>query len=656
MYLIILLLCVTSSSVFAQTDILLRISENELTWNSPQIIYDIDSNIVYVGFKDKQIELKLEIKAYSESKQNRRNELAKLLVSDKAIFVQGYKDQASVTHMKDCYNLGDLVIPNNGNLYSLASVKLNKDSLPATLYFKDATIKIVAFDPDIDGHCEAIRKYAAVCNELPMASEIDTIYLDSIDTGAFQLKGIDIKKTNTAWEIGKPKYNIDSTECKAEGNVIIVPERFLKPGCRFDIKYDLEFKHDFFTHSKSGVLKQVYISSSNSFLPLWLIWLIRLTCCILGMVLLGLGCWWGEKELKKYILTKRKKELEKAIQTYLEELDSDKKKNKIIEWINKGGEEFKSAVAKVVGFNTDYHLPNPSVDYESQKNIDTLNSNVDTLTTERIQLIPKCNKIADLETRVKLLDGEISGYKQIITDKDRNIEQLLQNIKNCKEQLSRISRQNMYLLQIDDALKEVSEEVLQSFYDVDEGELKKKLVLPLLNGVAGLDDGITTYYSRWQKQVMSVQHDFFGKELYEMNDEEVKHKLISGFLKNLAQGDTFSKLTRLYMYIQADWINEILIKNKFKVDIVEKIFNRLRILFNEFGIEIIYPRLFVDHMNDQQYTFDPRCEVFKLFPIDEDMRMRYSKQTDLIIDIVQIGVRIPVEQYSRKAIVSIPNF
>lgn len=643
MYLIILLLCVTSSSVFAQTDILLRISDNELTWNSPQIIYDIDSNIVYVGFKDKQIELKPDIKAYSESKQNRRNELAKLLVSDKAIFVQGYKNSAGVAHIKDCYNLGDLVDSDNGKLLSLASVKLNKDSLPATLYFNNDTIKIVAFDPTIDEHCEVIRKYAAAYDKLPIAYKVDTIDFD------YQLEdSISIK--NGHWTIKSKKYKINEIECEVKVNKIIVPKSFLEQGSRFDIKYEVEFEHDFFAHSRSGILKQVYISSNNSSLPLWLI-------CILGillLLLLGLGCWLGRKNLKKYILTKREKKLREAIQSSLEKLDSDKKKNKIIEWINEGGEEFKSAVAKAVGFNTDYHLSNPSVDYEPQ--IELLKQNIDTLTTEKKQLTSKCNKITEFETRVKLLDGEISGYKQMITDKDRNIEQLLQNIKNCKEQLSRISRQNMYLLQIDDALKEVSEEVLQSFYDVDEGELKKKLVLPLLNGVAGLDDGITTYYSRWQKQVMSVQRDFFGKELYEMNDEEVKHKLVSGFLKNLAQGDTFSKLTRLYMYIQADWINEILIKNKFKVDIVEKIFNRLRILFNEFGIEIIYPRLFVDHMNDLQYTFDPRCEVFKLFPIDEDMRMRYSKQTDLIIDIVQIGVRIPVEQYSRKAIVSIPNF
>ena len=155
---------------------------------------------------------------------------------------------------------------------------------------------------------------------------------------------------------------------------------------------------------------------------------------------------------------------------------------------------------------------------------------------------------------------------------------------------------------------------------------------------------------------MKNQKNFFGKDLYEMADDEVRTKLVSGFLKNLAQGDTFSKLTRLYMYIQADWINEILIKNKFNVDKIEQIFNRLKMLFNDFGIEIIYPRLFVDKMNDQQYTFDPRCEVFKLFPINEEMRTSYSKQTDLIVDIIQIGVKIPSEKYSRKAIVSIPNF
>ena len=256
------------------------------------------------------------------------------------------------------------------------------------------------------------------------------------------------------------------------------------------------------------------------------------------------------------------------------------------------------------------------------------------------------------------MNGEIASLRSIIEEKLQQISLLQNEIARLKNKLSSIDRQNMYLLQIDDTLKEVSEDILDALKDVEEGELKRKLVHPILNGVKDVDEGVTTYYSRWRQQVMNNPAQFFGKDLYEMTNSEVKTKLVSSFLKNLAQGDTFSKLAKLYMYIQADWINEILIRNKFNVDKIEQIFNRLTMLFNDFGIEIIYPRLFVDRMNDQIHTFDSRCDVFRLFPISEEMRLAYSKENDLIVDIIQVGVKIQsvTPAYNRKAIVSIPNF
>lgn len=263
---------------------------------------------------------------------------------------------------------------------------------------------------------------------------------------------------------------------------------------------------------------------------------------------------------------------------------------------------------------------------------------------------------AKLADKVNSLRVEIDSLKAIIADKDKQIVLYMQQINKLEEQLSKISRQNMFLLQIDDVLKDVSSGIMDAFENVVDEELKKKLVHPLMNGVSGLDMGLPTYYKRWQEQVMDVQDEFFGKSLYEMTDNEVKTKLVSGFLKNLAQGDTFSKLARLYMYIQADWINEILIKKGFEVDMIEHIFCRLKMLFNDFGIEIIYPRLFVDKMDDSLYIFDPRCDVFSIFPISEEMRILYSRQSDLIVDVIQVGVRIKSANYNRKAIVSIPNF
>lgn len=297
---------------------------------------------------------------------------------------------------------------------------------------------------------------------------------------------------------------------------------------------------------------------------------------------------------------------------------------------------------------------------EKNKRIEELQKEKNELQVRLADAIKKNKNLAEenakLADKVNSLRVEIDSLKAIIAEKDKQIVQYLQQIKKLEDQLSKISRQNMYLLQVDDVLKEVSNDILLALENVENEELKKKLVQPLLNGVSGLDMGLTTYYKRWQEQVMNVRDEFFGSGLYEMTDNEVKSKLVSGFLKNLAQGDTFSKLARLYMYIQADWINEILIRNGFDVDMIEQIFCRLKMLFNDFGIEIIYPRLFVDKMDDSLYIFDPRCDVFSLFPISEEMRISYSRQSDLIVDVIQVGVKIKSANYNRKAIVTIPNF
>ena len=297
---------------------------------------------------------------------------------------------------------------------------------------------------------------------------------------------------------------------------------------------------------------------------------------------------------------------------------------------------------------------------EKNKRIEELQKEKNELQVRLADAIKKNKNLAEensmLSDKLNKLRIEIDSLKAIIADKDKQIVLYLQQINKLEEQLSKISRQNMYLLQVDDVLKEVSNDILLALENVENEELKKKLVQPLLNGVSGLDMGLTTYYKRWQEQVMNVRDEFFGSGLYEMTDNEVKSKLVSGFLKNLAQGDTFSKLARLYMYIQADWINEILIRNGFDVDMIEQIFCRLKMLFNDFGIEIIYPRLFVDKMDDSLYIFDPRCDVFSLFPISEEMRISYSRQSDLIVDVIQVGVKIKSANYNRKAIVTIPNF
>ena len=300
------------------------------------------------------------------------------------------------------------------------------------------------------------------------------------------------------------------------------------------------------------------------------------------------------------------------------------------------------------------------VENEYQRKIEDLNSQLTNLNNENNQLRRANGQLqidnSKLTKTNDKLQIDIAGLIETINRKDNHISQLLEEIKKLAQRLARISRQNLYLLQIDDVLKDVSVQIPNAFADVEEGDFKSKLISPLLNGVTGLDAGVTSFHDCWQQRVMQNPKEFFGKDIYEMSDDEVKKKLVTDFLKNFVQGDTVSKLTRLYLYIQVNWINEILIQNHVKVVEIERIFNRFKTLLNDFGIELIYPRLFVDRMDNQKYTFDPRNEVFRLFPLNDEKRQTYIKQSDVIIDIIQIGIRIPSEQYTRKPIVSIPNF
>lgn len=658
-FLALLSLCLCNI-MYAQANGKLTITDDKLQWESPnQIVCSENNDSVYIAFGgDSMIILNPNVKGLS------RKKLTSLLTASKKIFVQ------QVGAKNNTYNhAGMLVGKTNNEVLDIAKIIIKKEELPITLIFNGKKISLVRFDSTKKSQCEIVRKRASAYQKLPDC-KIDTVEISKL--GNIKYPVIDLRPSD-AWKVSA-KYFVNGNECPVQGDTILISN--IK-GDIIDISYSINCEHRYFSHTREGHLAKIHIAKKGGTWWSWsYLWYLLSIPIIIGGVRYG----------RFKLVNKKKNKLNKIQQEYLERIVSNKgsedKLNIVKKLLSNEDIEFKTNIAGILNIETSPHVDELKREIENQTNeinalsrqVAMLKKSVTTLVNEKTSLEDEnaslCSKLnnltsenkalakknSKLEQTVNQLHLEVNGLKLIIANKDKQIELCLRKNKTLKEQLVRISRQNMYLLQIDDALKEASDEILNAFSEVEDGDLKKKLVLPLLNGVAGLDNGITTYYNRWQKQVMAVQNDFFGKDLYEMSDDEVKYKLVSGFLKNLAQGDTFSKLTRLYMYIQADWINEILIKNKFNVDKVEQIFNRLKMLFNEFGIEIIYPRLFVDHMDEQQYTFDPRCEVFKLFPISENMRILYSKQTDLIIDIVQIGVKIPAEQYSRKAIVSIPNF
>ncbi len=673
-FLVLLSFCIVSS-VFAQISGKITISQSQVQWECPnQIVSSERGDTVYVAFGNDSVVILV-----PNVIELKRAELKTLLTADKKIFAQVPHGRPSLF-----YNHAGMLVQNDGNKIGIARVILKKAELPVNLKFNNKSINVVEFDPNNVAHCELIRKRANAYQKLPDC-KLDTLSIDELRS--FSVSAISLPTiTNNAWTFSA-KYYVNDKECKLQdGRISMTADLWasVKDSKNITVRYEIDCGHQYFSHKREGIYYEICVKTKDPLRDLYQavgIFLIVL----LGVIIYTLN-----------YIKKKCKSFEQRVQNeYYEELTSNSnpetKLALISQLLSNVDDNFRERVLSILGIETSPSVPETpkepelpsqnSIIEELNNKIEELNVKITNLTK---QIVDKDTVIATLQREkdelslklakaignnkllsdenIKLYDKveelrlEMDSLKSIIGDKDKQIEQLLQKIKTIKGQLDSISRQNMYLLQIDDVLKEISDDILVAVENVEDGDLKKKLVLPLLNGVNGLDEGLTIYYKRWQDQVMKVQQNFFGKDLYEMSDDEVKAKLVSGFLKNLAQGDTFSKLTRLYMYIQADWINEILIKNKFNVDMIEQIFNRLKMLFNDFGIEIIYPRLFVDKMNDQQYTFDPRCEVFKLFPISEEMRMSYIKQSDLIVDIIQIGVKIPSVHYSRKAVVSIPNF
>ena len=632
------------TGIKAENKLVLVITETTLEWNEyaeRRVLVDDNTNTVYFAFRDTSSSISITpdiSKVAPDKKKERKQLLNKLLYANKKIFNKAYSGFDGKLYAES----GEMVDDAKGNFLSQSTIIISPDILPVTVTHNDREWTWDKFDKNNAQVCTYLRKYA-IAYESP-ETQIDSI--EATDLAKWTYKIPSEISDNQAWEVESKTYLLNGINIvPSDGKILIAKlseddiTSIEKKG-HTKLVRKVELKHDYFSHEFEEVLAELVIKPKQWAIIKTLVKVAMIAVIVAAIIAVIVG--FSRKRHKKS--------------------DSD---------------DIPTPPAPPAPPTPPTPPTPPIPEEEIQKmkeeisslktQLKTNESTISTLEKDKKELSSKLSSALkdkkslneDLENykeKLKKLQGENAGNKATIESKDQVIRHHLQKIKTLENKLASISRQNMYIFQIDDVLKEVSQDILKAVERVEDEELRKNLVTPTLNGVPGLDEGLTTYYKRWQDTVMNVQRSFFGKDLYEMSNTEVKAKLVSGFLKNLAQGDTFSKLTRLYMYIQADWINEILIRNGFDVDRIEQIFGRLNLLFNDFGIEIIFPRLFVDNLNDQLHTFDPRCDVFKFFPITEGMRQSYVSQTDLIVDVIQIGIRIPAENYVRKAIVSIPNF
>ena len=295
---------------------------------------------------------------------------------------------------------------------------------------------------------------------------------------------------------------------------------------------------------------------------------------------------------------------------------------------------------------------------KAQKQIFDLNHNFKDLTAE----IQKLNKEKSIQVRkVEALTGHLATkdniIKEVSAEKDKLINQQMQfqvQLNKTEKRFEQISKQQYLITKIDTTLCVVCSELRAAFANVSSEQMMKRIVNPLMSGI-GLDNGVESYYEQWESHVLNDIKGYFGVDsIYDLKDEELAARLTSGFLKEIAKTDSFSKLTRLYLYAQVDWIHPQLISMGFDICTIEDAFMRMKALFADYNIILIYPGLFVDEMDDAKFMFNAKCDVFDLFTPDEHTRKLYTNSS-LIADVLQVGISIAPDHYNRKAIVSIPN-
>ena len=343
---------------------------------------------------------------------------------------------------------------------------------------------------------------------------------------------------------------------------------------------------------------------------------------------------------------------------------------------------------------------NTQVNTLQQNNV-SLQEKVDSLQTERDDLSEQVNTLqADNENLVDQINGvnqelrsekakyvelkgfhsreirelsnQISFQNQTIQEKEKVICEVNAKMATLKEdmriaqnkcidlqkQISSFDRQTYYLYKVDDVLVRADKMLQNAFLNVHNDNLLRRLVNPIVSGTEGLDSGMETYLEEWRTKIYDNPSLFFGTDVLKLSNEEVRQKIITDFLENIALRDSFSKLVRLYLFTNVGWINDQLVSEGFDVDTIQTLFVMFKNLFIDLGIGIVYPHLFIDKYDERLHKDTLRCDVFTLFvpPVELQSKLKTREYEDVVVDITRVG--IPTSKLSSRhmALVSLPIF
>lgn len=261
-----------------------------------------------------------------------------------------------------------------------------------------------------------------------------------------------------------------------------------------------------------------------------------------------------------------------------------------------------------------------------------------------------------LSIQVSTLSNNCNNLKDQILSLIRNRDELASQINALH---SAAEQPNIFYLNlIKETMLSVSKLVsVINGRSIDE-ELRSKLITPVLKGAStvGLPDGVLSYGKKFESEVLSKLSEFFGEDVYTMNSEKVKTILVEKFLLPILKHDSFNKLVRLALYANTGWIRTILVNGGIDVDHCSQAFYRIQYMLEIFGIQLIYPVLFVDSYSegDRKYRWNDSSDIFDYFGIPEDIRSSIS-HTEIIVDYLQVGF-IQNGQIVRQSIISTPSF
>ena len=264
------------------------------------------------------------------------------------------------------------------------------------------------------------------------------------------------------------------------------------------------------------------------------------------------------------------------------------------------------------------------------------------------------------EDKAKIREGEIIAANGKIETLEAEKQSLSEMVIRLKASISKIKdaaqKKNVhYLVQIQEALTDISESFRVVYKDIEDSKIREGLIAPVVKGVSGLSAGILSWSEDFSVKVLGDYEAFFGSDYLALSEIDVKEHLAKKFISNIVKSDSFSKFVRLYQLSVVPFVRKQLIDAKMDINTLNKLYYKIYTLITDFGYTIICPRLFEEQHSDDKYQWFNSTNLFSIINLPDYEKKRIKEMgSETIIDVNQIGYESPWA--SRKATVVTPDF